>query len=306
MLHLHTADLIPIICDTAAALATDALFNSCGLARALELSSAKDDLDRSATALLPNSAEAREQLHGRILQILNSTSAPVSERRFSSTQYAAVKSQIENLFCTDGTLCLSRAFAGFGRMTSQQARPGGEAASKQRKGRHRVHLELGCGDGEYALACAHRARELGQEDIVWVGVELRLDRALEAWMSVIKKKLPNVLVVCCDAGALLRRYLRSDSVHFMTIRFPQPPPSLVAARRSGDTGYTPETRSGGASRRETPHHCISRDRDTEARGVGGGGHLISGESFREMCRVLRPKACLRSACRPKLPHERDL
>ena len=275
-----------------ATFACKAVFDFCGLARALSLF--KDDNCRHAYALPPNSTEARQQLHQRIVQTLI---PPAAHARApdEARQYAAVRTHLETLLSTDGTLDLSRAFSVFGNpATSQKTGHRGEAASPESHGRLRVHLELGCGDGEYAIACAHRAREQGKDDVVWVCVELRLDRAVDAWMSVVRSRLPNVLVVCCDAGTLLRRYLRNGSVQLLIIRFPQPPPSLVAARRSGDVGCSkPAARPRAGARDVAARDGGGQDDHDRATGVGGGGNMLSRESFRDMWRVLRPKACLR-------------
>lgn len=100
-------------------------------------------------------------------------------------------------------------------------------------------------------------------------------------MSVIKEKLTNVLVVCCDAGAVLTLYLRPNSVHSVWIRFPQPPPSLVAARRSA-----------GAAQ-HTPSDTAEQHRECEeARGLGGG-NMLSPDFFHGICRVTRQHGYLR-------------
>ena len=98
-------------------------------------------------------------------------------------QTAEVSASLQQWFSPDGTLCLDSLF--------DAGDPDLEGASLGVAGRRKVFIELGCGDGEWVVAKAKRAQHGGRGEgrrgsggqEAWVCVEVRRDRALEAWQA---------------------------------------------------------------------------------------------------------------------------
>jgi len=222
-----------------------------------------------------------EGLHRKLVLLLRTESNKTRDGMPSDYRLAVQKRQ--RLFNADGTLLLSDLF--LDPPPNPQSAPdnlSGESRDNhveqidvERTARKRVYLELGSGDGEWAVDSAKRARDLGVEGVVWVCVELRLDRAVAAHRRVVTNKMHNVLVVCADACALLERGLPGNSIAAIFVRFPQPPPRVVAARLAKGAWV-----GGGV------------DEGAGAEDEGADDHLLSRACLAHMWRVLLPKACL--------------
>ena len=104
-------------------------------------------------------------------------------------QTAEVSASLQQWFSPDGTLCLDSLF--------EAGDPDLEGASLGVAGRRKVFIELGCGDGEWVVAKAKRAQHGGRGEgrrgsggqEAWVCVEVRRDRALEAWQAVCENRV---------------------------------------------------------------------------------------------------------------------
>ena len=99
-------------------------------------------------------------------------------------QTAEVSAGLQRWFSPDGTLSFDSLF--------EAGDPHLEGAIMGVAGRRKVFIELGCGDGEWVVAKAKRAQDGGRGEgrrgsggqEAWVCVEVRRDRALEAWQAV--------------------------------------------------------------------------------------------------------------------------
>ncbi|KAG8461648.1 hypothetical protein KFE25_001266 [Diacronema lutheri] len=88
--------------------------------------------------------------------------------------------------------------------------------------RARVHVELCCGGGEWLVQqAAHDARAGAR--VLWAGVELRADRAAQAFSRAALARLDNCAVLCADAAELFATRLQPGAIDAVCVNHPQPP-----------------------------------------------------------------------------------
>lgn len=101
----------------------------------------------------------------------------------------------------------------------------------------RVHVEVCCGAGEWVVEQAlHDARtaaaaaQSGAEGrqsaasaVNWVALELRADRAYQAFARVALARARNCAVICGDAALIFAEHIEAASVDCVCINHPQPP-----------------------------------------------------------------------------------
>lgn len=88
-----------------------------------------------------------------------------------------------------------------------------------------VFLEVCSGNGQWI---AERAKASLEKN--WVAVEMQFERARKIWLKVFREQIPNLYVVCAEAGAFIRHYILSESISEVFINFPDPWPKLRHAK----------------------------------------------------------------------------
>jgi tRNA (guanine-N7-)-methyltransferase len=80
-----------------------------------------------------------------------------------------------------------------------------------------VEIEIGCGKGTFLLEAAHRFR--GRN---FLGLERAPRLARHAERAATEAGLPNLRILCCDAGWVITRLLPARSVAAYHLYFPDP------------------------------------------------------------------------------------
>jgi tRNA (guanine-N7-)-methyltransferase len=82
-----------------------------------------------------------------------------------------------------------------------------------------VHVEIGCGYGEWVIKQAALWPELN-----FVAVELNRKRVLATLRHVVESELENVRVVSCDASLCFEQFIPDASLAAVHLNFPDPWP----------------------------------------------------------------------------------
>lgn len=81
-------------------------------------------------------------------------------------------------------------------------------------------MEVCSGNGDWIVN-----RALVEPSVNWVAIEVRVDRCYAIFSRMAFQFVPNLLVVCGDARAVLRECFSPASVHEVYINYPEPPGS---------------------------------------------------------------------------------
>ena len=86
-------------------------------------------------------------------------------------------------------------------------------------------MEICSGNG---LWIAEKAK--ANPEMNWVAVEMCFERARSIWLKIHLEKIPNLYVVCAEAGAFVRNYVPLGSIQEVYINFPDPWPKRSHAK----------------------------------------------------------------------------
>jgi len=88
-----------------------------------------------------------------------------------------------------------------------------------------VHVEYCSGNGAWIAGKAEAHPEMN-----WVAVEMKFDRVRKIWSKLKNQSLKNLFVICGEAKTITDRYFADESIHEVSVNFPDPWPKKRHAK----------------------------------------------------------------------------
>jgi len=90
----------------------------------------------------------------------------------------------------------------------------------------KISIEYCSGNGAWVAAKAKQ-----EPDVLWIAVEKRFDRVQRIWAKKENEALSNLLIVCGEAQAFTKYYLKKSLIDCIYVNFPDPWPKDRHAKK---------------------------------------------------------------------------